>query len=147
MIQRQRFLILGDGRIFYHMVYVDDLVRGLKLLASRERAVGEVFILGGTEYTTLNELAKMIAEAEGVAPPRWRFPAWPVQLLGSACEIVFRPFGVDPPIYRRRVDFFTKSRAFSIDKARAVLGYEPSVGLGEGISRCLDWYRAHGYLA
>ena len=50
------------------------------------------------------------------------------------------------PIYRRRVDFFTKSRAFDIGRARRELGYAPSVGLREGIARTLAWYRAHGWL-
>ena len=44
-----------------------------------------------------------------------------------ACEAVCVPFGIEPPIYRRRVDFFTKSRAFDIARARAEIGYAPQV--------------------
>ena len=50
------------------------------------------------------------------------------------------------PLYRRRVDFFTKSRAFDISRARTELGYAPQVGLREGIARTLAWYRASGWL-
>ena len=56
------------------------------------------------------------------------------------------PFGVEPPLYRRRVDFFTKSRAFDIGRARRELGFAPRVGLDEGIRLTLGWYRAHGWL-
>ena len=47
---------------------------------------------------------------------------------------------------RRRVDFFTKSRAFSIDKAREQLGYRPAVDLETGLRRTADWYQEHGHL-
>ena len=42
---------------------------------------------------------------------------------------------------RRRVDFFTKSRAFDITRARAEIGFAPRVGLRDGIGRTLAWYR------
>ena len=61
-------------------------------------------------------------------------------------EKICVPFGIEPPIYRRRVDFFTKSRAFSIEKARRLLGYRPEVNLADGIRETMDWYVAHGHL-
>ena len=56
------------------------------------------------------------------------------------------PFGIEPPIFRRRVAFFTKNRAFSVDKARRLLGYEPRVGLEEGIRETARWYASEGLL-
>jgi nucleoside-diphosphate-sugar epimerase len=56
------------------------------------------------------------------------------------------PFGIEPPIYRRRVDFYTKSRAFDITRARREIGYDPRVGLRSGIERTLNWYRDHEWL-
>jgi dihydroflavonol-4-reductase len=61
-------------------------------------------------------------------------------------ERICVPFGIEPPIYRRRVDFFTKSRAFTIEKARRMLGYEPQIDLETGIRATADWYREHGML-
>jgi nucleoside-diphosphate-sugar epimerase len=146
MIERRRFVILGDGKVFYHMVYVTDLIAGLRLLASDPRAVGEVFILGGDEYRTLEDTARLIADALGAPAPVLHLPALPFQLAGSLCERLFIPLGLEPPIYRRRVDFFTKSRAFSIDKAKRVLGYRPRVDLLTGIHKTAMWYREQGLL-
>ncbi|MBA3658656.1 MAG: NAD-dependent epimerase/dehydratase family protein [Gemmatimonadales bacterium] len=146
MVAKRRFLLLDGGRVFYHMVYVDDLVRGLRLLGSHPRAVGEVFILGGEEYRTLAELASMIAAELGVPAPWIKLPARPFQMLGSICERVCVPLGIEPPIHRRRVDFYTKSRAFTIEKAKRLLGYRPLVSLEEGIARTAEWYRINGYL-
>ncbi|MDX1741836.1 MAG: hypothetical protein R3178_11100, partial [Rhodothermales bacterium] len=66
MVRRGRFLMVGDGRVFYHMVYVSDLVSGLRLLADHPAAVGEAFILGGSEVLSLNDLVDLIAELLGV---------------------------------------------------------------------------------
>ena len=64
---------------------------------------------------------------------------------GALARLV-RPLGIEPPIYRRRVEFYTKSRAFDITRARQELGFAPRVGLREGIRRTLDWYRTEGWL-
>jgi hypothetical protein len=45
-----------------------------------------------------------------------------------------------------RVDFFTKSRAFDISRARREIGYTPRVGLRVGIRRTLAWYRERGWV-
>jgi dihydroflavonol-4-reductase len=146
LITQQRFPLLGGGENYYHTVHVRDLVRGLRLLGTHSNAVGEVFILGGESYLKLSELAAMIATAAGVPAPWLRLPVRPFQLAGSLVEKLCIPFGIEPPIYRRRVDFFTKSRAFSIEKARRLLGYRPEVRLSDGIRETMDWYVAHGYL-
>jgi nucleoside-diphosphate-sugar epimerase len=108
--------------------------------------VGEVFILGGERYYKLQAIVAMIAEAVGARPPRWRLPAWPFQIAGTIVERLCVPFGIEPPIYRRRVDFFTKSRAFTIEKAQRLLGYAPRVDLESGIRSTAEWYRTQGLL-
>ena len=139
MIAKGTFVILGTRDIYYHMVYIDDLIQGLRLLGTHSAALGEVFILGGERYYPLPTIASMVADILGVRPPWLRLPARPFQLAGSLCEAICVPLGVEPPIYRRRVDFFTKSRAFSIDKARRILGYSPNVSLEAGLRLTLEW--------
>ncbi|HEU4699650.1 MAG TPA: NAD-dependent epimerase/dehydratase family protein [Gemmatimonadales bacterium] len=143
-VARRRFVMIGDGETLFHMVHVRDLVHGMRLAAASDAAIGEAFILAGPTYCTLNELVARIAAAFGVAPPRHHLPVWPFMAAGWLCEQIFVPLRRDPPIYRRRVAFFTKSRAFRIDKARRTLGYEPVVGLQEGIEETAAWYRRQG---
>ena len=145
-VARRRFVTLGSGEIFYHLTYVEDLAEGFRLCGEVPAASGRTYILAGGEVTSLNELVRRIATAAGVPPPSFRFPVWPVWLAGAACEALCVPLGIEPPLYRRRVDFFTKSRAFDIGRARAELGYAPAVGLDEGIRRTLAWYREQGWL-
>ncbi len=145
-VARRRFVVLGNGRLFYHLTYIDDLVEGFRLCGEVPAAAGRTYILAGPEVPTLNELVALVASESGVAPPRVHLPVWPFWLAGAACEAICTPFGIEPPLYRRRVDFFTKSRAFDISRARAELGFNPSVGLREGIRRTLEWYRSCGWL-
>lgn len=145
-VARRRFVVLGGGRIFYHLTYIDDLVEGFRLCGEVPDAAGRTYILAGGEVTTLNELLALIAEIAAVRPPRLHLPVWPFWLAGAACEALCAPLGLEPPIYRRRVDFFTKSRAFDITRARRELGYAPAVSLREGIERTLAWYRRNNWL-
>jgi dihydroflavonol-4-reductase len=145
-VARRRFVTLGDGEIFYHLTHVDDLVEGFRLAGTVPAAAGRTYILAGGEVTTLNELVQIIAETARVRPPRLHLPVWPFWAAGAVCEAVCAPFGLEPPIYRRRVDFFTKSRAFDIRRARTELGFAPQIDLRTGIAQTLAWYRAAGWL-
>jgi len=145
-VVRRRFPMIGDGRVFYHLTHVEDVARGFMRAAETPSAVGEAFILAGAEYTTIRELVSIIAGKAGVAPPRLRLPVAPLYVAAAACEGVCRPLGIEPPLYRRRLDFFLKHRAFKIDKARERLGWEPRVDLPEGIGRTLEWYEKAGWV-
>lgn len=145
-VARRRWVTLGSGEIYYHLTYIDDLVEGFRLCGEHPAAANRTYILAGTEVTTLNKLVSTIADAAGVPAPSTHLPVWPFWMASAMCEAVCVPIGIEPPIYRRRVDFFTKSRAFDIGRAQRELGYAPAVGLQEGIARTLAWYRTHGWL-
>jgi nucleoside-diphosphate-sugar epimerase len=73
-------------------------------------------------------------------------PVLPLVAAGYVVEAACKPFGVSPPIFPRRVDWFRQNRAFDVSRAREELGYAASVGLDVGLRRTGDWYRANGYL-
>lgn len=145
-LKRGRFVMIGDGTTLYHMTYIDDLCDGILLCGEHPTAVGEVFILGGDGHTTLNDLVAAVARAVGSSGPRLRVPMAPVMAAAHVCEAVCRPLGIEPPLYPRRVEFFSKDRAANIGKARAILGYAPRVGLDAGVRRTADWYADQGLL-
>jgi nucleoside-diphosphate-sugar epimerase len=145
-IARGRFPLVGSGEVFYHLTYIDDLVRGFALCGQVPAAAGRTYILAGPEYTTLNDLIGLIAAELDVQPPRLHLPVWPVWIAGALSELVCVPFGIEPPLFRRRVDFYRKSRAFDTTRAREELGYNPTVDLRTGIHQTAAWYRAQGLL-
>jgi len=138
--------ILGDGQIFYHMVYIDDLCEAFLVAAICEDVAGETFIIGGKEVPSLDQLVDLIADELGAPGRIVHLPAAPVRILAMLCERLCEPFNISPPIYRRRVDFFTKSRSFDIRRATTLLGYAPTIGIREGVRRTAEWYRKKGLL-
>src|SRR5262249_849470 len=147
----RQWITLGGGEIHYHLTYIDDLVEGFRLCGEHPAAANRTYILAGGEVTTLKALVALVAEVAGGPTPRMHLPASPCWFAGATGaggggEGVCAGLGMEPPIFRRRVDFFTKSRAFDISRARRELGYAPRVGLRDGISRTLNWYREHGWL-
>jgi len=145
-VARGRFMLVGDGSPRFQMVYVDDLVRGLQLAGETPAAVGKTYILAGDEAPTLNELIHEIADVARVPAPRVRIPVWPVWMAGVICEAVCVPFRVEPPIFRRRVKFFTSNRWFDISRARTELGFAPKIPLRQGLIRTLQSYRRLGWV-
>ncbi len=140
-IARGRFPMIGSGTVFYHLTFIDDLVEGFRLCGTVPAAKGRTYILAGPRYTTLEQLVGMVAAELRVAPPRRHLPVWPFWTAGLLCEMVCVPLRIEPPLFRRRVDFYTKSRAFDTTRARTELGFAPKVDLEEGIKRTADWYR------
>lgn len=139
-IQSGKFRMIGSGKVVYHFTYVDDLCRGFMTCADNPAAVGGTYILCGENYHPLTEVVETVADCVGVLTRRGSIPVWPVMLAATCCEALCKPFGIEPPLYRRRLDFFIKDRAFSGAKARDEIGFEPSVSLKEGFRRTAAWY-------
>jgi nucleoside-diphosphate-sugar epimerase len=140
------FPMLGRGDVFYHLTHVDDVVEGLRLCGETSSAAGRTYLFAGPTYTTLADLVKLIARELNAPPPRLRLPVWPVWLAGALCEAICVPLRIDPPLFRRRVDFYRKSRAFDTTRARQELGWDPKVDLETGIRRTIAWYREQNLL-
>lgn len=145
-IHRRQFLMIGDGKTLWHPVYIDDLVNGIILCGTVDAALGNVFILAGDRYMSLNEWTATIAGAVNRPVPRLRIPYFPIKMAAIACEAVCKPLGVEPPLHQRRAGFFVKNRAFDISRARDVLGYRPQVSIAEGVQKTAEWYFREGHL-
>ena len=140
------FKMIGSGEVLAHLGYIEDQIDSFLLSALRPREAVhlEAFNIASAEPLTLNELARIIAEEGGVELSRIKIPVAPVWLAGLLCEILWKPTGRRPPLFRRRVGFFTHDRAFDLTKARERLGYESSWPHPKGIAETIRWYRKEG---
>jgi len=145
-IEKGVFFVVGSGRNLHQLIFVDDLVRGLTLAASEPAAVGEICLLAGREPVSTREMVDTIARQVGGKVPRRHAPLAPFMLIARILETVCKPLGIQPPLHRRRMDFFKKSFTLSRDRARSVLSFEPELSFAEGVERTADWYRQHGLL-
>jgi nucleoside-diphosphate-sugar epimerase len=139
------FMMFGSGRTTYHPVYIDNLVDCF-LLAAEKGGKGEAYIAADEKYYSLNDLITFVGRSMGVEVQIKHYPFWPLYCSALACEGVCYPLRITPPLFRRRVDWFRQVRAFSIGKAKRELGYQPKVGIEEGLSRTAEWYKMNGYL-
>ena len=98
-------------------------------------------MLAGPKAVTTKEMIQCICRATNVSVPRLRVPLWPLMATAIAMEGVMRPLGIQPPLHRRRMNFFVKSFQFSCDNARQLLGYKPRVSVEEGMRRTHEWYQ------
>ena len=140
------FPIFGSGQTYYHPLFIDNLVDAFILAMSPGVGESEAYIIGDAEYFSIEELVRRVGSSIGVDVKTPHFPIWPLIVAGHACEKACKPFRISPPIYPRRVDWFRQVRAFRVDKARRDLGYEPKVGIEEGLRRTGEWYVENGYL-
>ncbi len=101
--------VFGDGSQTRSFCFVDDLIRGIVLLA--ESGVHEPVNIGNPNEMTLLEMARTV-----------------VELTGSRSEIVFEALPVDDPQVRQP----------DITRARDLLGWEPEIELREGLRRTID---------
>jgi dTDP-glucose 4,6-dehydratase len=101
--------VFGDGSQTRSFCYVDDLVRGL--IALMESGVHEPVNIGNPNEMTLLEMAQAV-----------------IELTESRSEIVFEALPVDDP----------KVRQPDIERARALLGWEPQVELRDGLRKTID---------
>jgi nucleoside-diphosphate-sugar epimerase len=107
--------VYGDGSQTRSLCYVSDLVEGIYRMMTSQEASGEVINLGNPGEHTVLQYAEIIR-----------------RLCDSSSAIVHEPLPPDDPT-RRQPD---------ITKARSVLGWEPRIGLEDGLRDTIEWYRS-----
>jgi nucleoside-diphosphate-sugar epimerase len=145
-LQRGRFIMFGNGAVLYHFIHISDLCQAFVLAATRAEAVGEVFIIADDHAITLNQIIAIMCDELGVAPPRMRLPYFALWLPSAICEFACKPFGLSPPLHRRRAHWFRSTRSFDITKARTKLGFEPKVSVEDGLRDMVRSYVEAGWL-
>jgi len=145
-IAHKKMPLIGSGKTLVHWVLVSDLARAFRLAGEKESASGEIYIISGENPVSMRKLFETIGKVLDVKAPIFRVPALPVQIVGSIVEAICIPLGIEPPIYRRRVDFFTKTRAFDSSTAHRDLGYKAEFSFEQEVEKIALWYRDNGWL-
>lgn len=145
-INKKSFPIIGDGKNLHHLIYVDDLIEGFFLAGKSQNSNGEVFLLAGEKPISTNDMVQIVAASLGVSKSNLRIPLTPVWILATIIENIFRPLGIQPPIHRRRVDFYKKSFTLSSKKAEEFLEFNQKYSFEEGVRETAKWYKENNLL-
>jgi len=111
----QPLTVYGDGSQTRSFCYVSDLVEYIIRAFTCDEARGNVINIGNPDEYTMLDFAKKI-----------------IKLTNSQSSIVYQDLPLDDPT-RRRPD---------ISKAKEILGYEPAVGLDEGLAKTIEWFKS-----
>lgn len=127
------FALPDQGEGIFSPVYIDNLVDGLVAAAALPEAAGHVFTLsdgvGITNTEFFSHYFRMLGKEVAYLP-------------ADELRQVFDGIGVGADT----VDYLLRTHTYSIAKARRMLGYEPAIGLDEGMVRCQAWLRDVGLL-
>ncbi|NND00799.1 MAG: NAD-dependent epimerase/dehydratase family protein [Gammaproteobacteria bacterium] len=138
--------LLGFTRGLYHLIHVDDLVQFMIHVADHPNTKGQVYICGNPQATSIKDIIRVVGEYFGKQPRFLRLPAWPFFLLGHLCETICKPLNIEPPIYPRRVAFFTKDRSFDTSKMRRDTDFQYKYTNEDGLRATAEWYRQNNWL-
>ena len=105
--------IYGDGSQTRSFCYCDDLIRGMiAMMATPDEITGPIN-LGNPHEFTIKQLAELV-----------------IELTGSKSQIIYEPLPSDDPTQRQPI----------IDKAKAILSWEPTVQLREGLVKTIEYF-------
>ena len=113
----QTLTIFGDGTQTRCFCHVSDVVEGLVALSEHPDAFGKVFNLGGAEEISIGDLAERI-----------------IALVGSDSEVEYIPYDT---AYEEGFEDMPR-RVPNTDRARQLVGFEPSVGLDDIIRSVIE---------
>jgi nucleoside-diphosphate-sugar epimerase len=140
-----RMFLVAGGKGFCNPVYIDNLVDGMLLAATRDEALGRTYILSDGAAVPWSEFFGYYGRMVGMK----RLPSLPVPVAiaaASAMVIAGKLTGKRPPLTPQAVRFLTRKAVYDIARARRELGYEPRVGLDEGMRHTEAWLRREAIL-
>lgn len=145
MIKSGQMVLPAGGRGQIGPVYVDNLADGVMLAAESADAVGEIFTIADGYAIEIGDFFGRYARMLG-KPPARTLPTPIARTIAMAGGQLEKALGRDTEMSAASIDYLAKRGAYSIEKARRVLGYEPKVDLDEGMRRCEEWLRAEALL-
>jgi nucleoside-diphosphate-sugar epimerase len=145
-IRSGQFVLPARGRGIFSPIYVEDLVDGVLLAATKPEGAGQVFTLTDGAPVTTAEYFGHLARLAGKPAPRG-LPTAVLVAATSAATLVARVRGATSEINPETMRYLAREGSYSIQRARELLGFEPKVTLAEGITRTERWLRDEGLIA
>ncbi|MCP6763162.1 MAG: NAD(P)-dependent oxidoreductase [Fischerella sp. CENA71] len=139
MMRQKLFAYAGDGQGIINHVYIDNLVTAI-FLAIEKETYGETFNITDGQETTWKEYFTCLAEMAGLPVP-FSLPKDELKLFLKLRYQGQKLFRKQADILPEAVDFMTRPYAYSIEKARKNLSYEPIVSLEEGMRLTQEWVK------
>lgn len=143
--RRGRLALPDGGCALIDTTYVDDAAAAIAAALDHARlgdeATDHAWVVTGGEPRPVGDLVRAILRAAGVSERPRRVSAPLAAALGSVVDRVWR--GDEPPLTHFAARQLSVAHWFDQRETRRILGWQPSVGLDEGLRRLGDWYAAN----
>lgn len=143
-----RLPLLDGGRALIDTTYVDNAAEAIvRALERIEYAHGQALVVTNGEPRPVGELIAGICNAAGVRAPAYSVPGWLARGAGSAIEKAWTAAGTrgwvhdEPPMTRFLAEQLSTAHWFDQRHTQAVLDWQPSVSLDEGLARLAEHYQ------
>lgn len=141
MLKKGIFPQVGFAPNLLPSVYVEDAIDAIILACTKGRT-GEKYLIADDDPHDLREIRRLVLKNLGINRRIYPFVPRYIAVLGaSLLEVGFNVFGLEPPVKVENIKSIISGRRLSINKARRDLGFEPKIGLDEGIKWTIEWYR------
>ena len=112
-LKNKDITIYGDGSQTRSFCYCDDLIRGMIAMMGTDDSITGPINLGNPHEFTIKQLAELV-----------------IELTGASSKIIYEPLPSDDPTQRQPI----------IDKAKEILGWEPTIQLREGLVKTIEYF-------
>jgi len=137
MMRQKLFAYANDGKGVINHLYIDNLVDAI-FLAIEKQLYGEIFNITDGQETSWKDYFLQLAAMEGLAPPM-SLPKEEMKLFLRLRHQGQKLFRQKADILPDSVDFMSRPYAYSTEKAKRLLNYQPKIGLEEGMQITSAW--------
>ena len=146
-IQKNRIALIDKGTGIFLHTYIENLLDALVVALQEPRAVGQIIdITDGDNTTTWGDYLNALAKMTGKPPIKKNMSKRTALVVGKLMMVGYTLFKIEPWVTPVAIEIFANQKTVSIEKAKALLGYEPMVDFTEGLKHVERWLKAERYI-
>ncbi len=126
LLKFRLFPLINGGRNKFHLVYVKNVVDAMIFSLNKDEFLKGTFFIADNEVLTVKEIFTILSKAINLSPP-WNVPR------------VLSPFLLNIPLVGKRLRFFLKDRAYSIEKIKN-LGFRPTYSAEQALIKSARYF-------
>jgi UDP-glucose 4-epimerase len=138
---KQQYPIIGNGKNFWHLVYIDDVANLLDMVKANKHALNQIFHVASKDVPRYEEVYKNIVETLGINVPNRHISITTAKLMATFHEFCCNLKGIPPKVtlMRSSIDRLIRNRIISIEKIRKTLGFEPRFTTRQAIKETVKY--------
>lgn len=144
-LTRGKIKYIGDKTKRMNTIHVTNIVQAVFLALEKPQAVGEIFNITDDEEVTKQRFMETICAETGLTPPSRTVPYFIAKTAAGLLERVakLRRAKKAPPVTRAQVKFMGQNLHYSCEKAKKLLGYQPTMKFAPGMNEMIAWWQAN----